>query len=262
MVVTDRRQNVLLSIREFEMTATTDLAGRVALVTGSTTGLGKSIALRLAADGAEVIVVGRDACRGDQTVKEITEAGGTARFIAADVSDPAAITRLAEQAGPIDVLVNNAGHSVWGPTEDFAAADFDSMFASNVRAPFLLVAAFAPDMAARSTGSIINIGSMASSIGLDGGAAYGATKAALTSLTRAWTAEYSPRGVRVNTVAPGPIYTRPEARDFFETVGAATAMKRVAQPEEIAEVVAFIASPRASYMTGATVAVDGGRTAV
>jgi NAD(P)-dependent dehydrogenase (short-subunit alcohol dehydrogenase family) len=114
------------------------------------------------------------------------------------------------------------------------------MFAANVRAPFFLVSAFAPGMVARGTGSIINISSMAGRLGLAGGAAYGATKAALASFTQAWAAEYSPRGVRVNAVAPGPIYTRPEARELFDSLGAATAMKRAADPPEIAEVVAFL----------------------
>jgi NAD(P)-dependent dehydrogenase (short-subunit alcohol dehydrogenase family) len=125
-----------------------------------------------------------------------------------------------------------------------------------------LVSALAPAMVARGTGSIINISSMAGRLGLAGGAAYGATKAAVASLTQAWAAEYSPRGVRVNAVAPRPIYTRPEARELFDSLGPATAMKRAADPAEIAAVVAFLASPRASYMTGATVAVDGGRTAI
>jgi NAD(P)-dependent dehydrogenase (short-subunit alcohol dehydrogenase family) len=136
------------------------------------------------------------------------------------------------------------------------------LFASNVRAPFLLTAAFAPGMAERGSGSIINIGSMAGSLGLAEGAAYGATKAAVASLTQAWAAEYSPKGVRVNTVAAGPVYTRPEGRELFDALGATTAMNRAAQPEEIAEVVAFLASPAASYVTGATVAADGGRTAI
>jgi NAD(P)-dependent dehydrogenase (short-subunit alcohol dehydrogenase family) len=113
------------------------------------------------------------------------------------------------------------------------------MFADNVRAPFYLVAAFAPGMAARGKGSIINISSMAGLLGLAGGAAYGATKAALVSLTQAWTAEFSPRGVRVNAVAPGPVYTRPEARDLFDKLGATTPLNRAAEPAEIAEVVAF-----------------------
>jgi len=102
---------------------------------------------------------------------------------------------------------------------------------------------------------------MAGRIG-PGGAAYGATKAALASLTQSWTAEYSPRGVRVNAVASGPIFARPEAREFFESIGATTALHRAAEPGEIAEVVAFLASPRASYVTGAIVAADGGRTAI
>ena len=233
-----------------------------AVVTGATSGLGKEIALRLARDGMQVVVVGRDAARGAAVVEQIQAAGSQARFIAADLSDPADIKHLAEQVGDIDVLVNNAGRGVWAPTEDMDVADFDAMFASNVRAPYLLVGAFAPGMAARGTGSIINISSMAGRIGLPTGAAYGATKAALDSMTRSWTAEYSPRGVRVNAVAAGPIYTRPEARARYDKLGATTALHRAAEPAEIAEVVAFLASPRASYVTGAIVAADGGRTAI
>src|SRR6266851_8284584 len=189
-----------------------------ALVTGATSGLGKEIAVRLARDGMQVVVVGRDAARGAAVVEQIEAAGGEARFIATDLSDPADIKHLAQEVGDIDVLVNNAGRVVWAPTEDMDVADFDSMFASNVRAPFLLVGAFAPAMAARGVGSIINISSMAGRIGLLSGAAYGATKAALDSMTQSWTAEYSPRGVRVNAVAAGPIHTRPEARQRSDSL--------------------------------------------
>jgi NAD(P)-dependent dehydrogenase (short-subunit alcohol dehydrogenase family) len=233
-----------------------------ALVTGATSGIGRAVALRLAQDGFSVIVHGRDAARGVQTVKEVTDNGGEASFVVADFNSPADIQRLAKEIGEIDVLVNNAGFAAWGPTAELDIATFDSMFASNVRAPFYLVGAFAPSMAARGNGSIINMSSMAGRLGLAGGAAYGATKAALISLTQAWAAEFSPRGVRVNAVAPGPVYTRPEARDLFDTLGATTPMKRAADPKEIAEVVAFLVSPRASYITGATIAVDGGRTAI
>src|SRR3979411_2650909 len=129
---------------------------QTALVTGATSGLGKDIALRLARDGMQVIVVGRDAARGAAVVEQIVTRGGEARFIGADLNDPADINHLAEEVGDIDVLVNNAGLSVWAPTEAMNVADFASMFASNVRAPFLLMGAFAPAMAKRGGGSIIN----------------------------------------------------------------------------------------------------------
>src|SRR5260370_70344 len=246
------------------MTATQqrDLHGLNALVTGATSGLGRAIAFQLARDGADVTVHGRDATRGVQTVKEIELQGGRAHFVAADLADAASVAGLAKEVGDIDVLVNNAGLAVWGPTETFEMASFDAMFAANVRAAFVLVAAFAPGMVARGTGSIHQHQQHGRPPRSHGGAAYGATKAALASFTQSWAAEYSPRAIRGNAVAPGPIYTRPEAQETFDALGAATAMKRAADPAEIAEVVAFLASPRASCMTGAIVAVDGGRTAI
>jgi NAD(P)-dependent dehydrogenase (short-subunit alcohol dehydrogenase family) len=238
-----------------------ELLGRTALVTGATSGIGRAVALRLADDGADVIVHGRDATRGAETVDSITAAGGRARFVAADLGDPAAVRRLAGDVGDIDILVNNGGFAWFGPTADLAVDTFDALFASNVRAPYYLVAAFAPGMVARGEGSIVNIGSMAGQIGLAGGAAYGATKAALASLTRAWAAEFSPANVRVNTVSPGPVYTGAPA-ERIEALGATTLLNRAAQPEEIADVVAFLASRQAGYVTGAVIAADGGRTAV
>ena len=243
-------------------TSSTSLSGQTALVTGATAGLGRAIALQLARHGAQVVVHGRDDARGGQVVQEIAEAGGAARFAGADLGATDGARSLVEQAGEIDVLINNAGFSSWAPTAEMEIEQFDAMYASNVRAPFIMVAGVAPGMARRGHGSIINVGSMAGSVGLAGGAAYGATKAAIDALTRSWAAEYSEQGVRINTVAPGPVYTRPEAKALFDDLGATTAMRRAAQPEEIAEVVTFLASPQASYVTGATIAVDGGRTAI
>jgi NAD(P)-dependent dehydrogenase (short-subunit alcohol dehydrogenase family) len=239
-----------------------NLEGQKALVTGATSGIGRAIALRLGRDGAEVAVHGRDPRRGQEVVDAISADGGQARFIAADVSDAAAVTRLAEEAGEVDILVNNAGFSWFGPTPDLDAETFDTMFASNVRSAYLLVAALAPKMAARGKGSIVNVSSMAAQVGLAGGAAYSATKASLAAMTRSWAAEFSPSGVRVNAIAPGPVFTAGAAPDRIAQLGETTILKRAAQPEEIAEAVAFLVSPAAAYFTGATIAADGGRTAI
>ncbi|HEY5351935.1 MAG TPA: SDR family oxidoreductase [Streptosporangiaceae bacterium] len=239
-----------------------DLEGLSALVTGATSGIGRGAAEELARRGAEVIVHGRDAGRGGTVVDGITAAGGKARFVAADLSQPAELDELARQAGPVDILVNNAGTAWFGPTPDLDVATFDQLFTANVRAPFFLVAALAPQMAARGSGSIINIGSMAGEVGMPGGAAYGGTKGALDAMTRAWAAEFSPAGVRVNTVASGPVYTAIQSDETTDAVGATTIMARAAQPSEIASVIAFLASPQASYVTGAIFAADGGRSAI
>jgi NAD(P)-dependent dehydrogenase (short-subunit alcohol dehydrogenase family) len=239
-----------------------DLEGVSALVTGASSGIGRAAAEELARHGAEVVVHGRDAGRGSAVVDHITAAGGKARFVAADLSDPAQLDDLAGQTGGVDVLVNNAGISWFGPTGDLDVATFDRLFAANVRAPYFLVAALAPKMAARGSGSIINIGSQAGHIGMPGGAAYGGTKGALASMTRSWAAEFSPAGVRVNTVVSGPVYTPIQSAEQSEAVGATTILARPAQPDEIASVIVFLASPKASYITGAIIAADGGRTAI
>jgi NAD(P)-dependent dehydrogenase (short-subunit alcohol dehydrogenase family) len=239
-----------------------DLEGLSALVTGATSGIGKAAAEELGRHGAEIVVHGRDPDRGSAVVDTITRQGGKARFVAADLTEPAQVDHLAGQAGTVDVLVNNAGFSWFGPTAELDVATFDRLFAANVRAAYFLVAVLAPKMAAQGSGSIISLASMAGQIGLAGGAAYGATKAALASMTRSWAAEFSPSGVRVNAIAAGPVLTNGAAPGRIEALGATTLLARPAQPSEIASVIAFLASPKASYITGAVIAADAGRTAI
>jgi NAD(P)-dependent dehydrogenase (short-subunit alcohol dehydrogenase family) len=252
-----------------------ELTGKTALVTGATGGIGGETAKLLAAAGAHVVVTGRDAERGANVVKAITEQGGTARFEPADLADPGSLRALIEAVGEVDILVNNAAIFPMGPTispdgaddgSAFDTASFDAVFAANVRAPYQLTAAFAPGMVARGSGAIVNVSSMAARIGMAGLPLYSATKAALESLTRTWAAELSPAGVRVNTVAPGPTRTDMVLATMGEEgagqVGATTPLGRLATPREIAEVILFLVSDRAAYLTGATIAADGGRTAV
>jgi NAD(P)-dependent dehydrogenase (short-subunit alcohol dehydrogenase family) len=238
-----------------------DLEGQTALVTGATSGIGRAIAMRLSREGASVIVHGRDSERGAETVEAIEAEGGHARFIGADLGDTGSVGDLITEVGHVEVLVNNAGVSFFGETAELDAEGFDQLFDANVRAPYLLVAALGPKMAANGNGAIINVSSMSGTVGLAAAAAYGATKASLASMTRSWAAEFSPAGVRVNAISPGPVKKR-EPSAVIDALAATTPMDRAAEPEEIAEVVAFLASPRASYMTGATIAVDGGRTAI
>lgn len=243
------------------------LDGKAALVTGSTLGIGRATALALAAEGAHVVVHGRDATRGQRVVQEITAAGGRADLAVVDLAGGGAAVRdLVDQAselggGHIDVLVNNAAIMHPGPeTEE----QIDAMLAVNIKVPYLLIEALAPRMAQRGGGAVVNIGSIAAKIGNPGLAVFAATNATKHALTRTAAAQYGPAGVRVNTVAPGmtAVEKTVDHREQMEAALADTPSRRASTPAEIAAAVVFLASADASNIHGAELFVDGGHTAV
>ncbi|MFE9310578.1 SDR family NAD(P)-dependent oxidoreductase [Streptomyces sp. NPDC088353] len=246
-----------------------ELTGRVALVTGATSGIGAATAALLAERGAHVLVAGRDRTRGEAVVAGIRDRGGRADFVAADLRTAESVRQLAGEAvgaggGRVDILVNNAGVYPFGPTEQTPQDEVDTVYDLNVKAPFHLVAALAPAMAARGHGAIVNVSTMVAEYGVSGMALYGSSKAALNLLTKAWAAEFGPRGVRVNAVEPGP--TRTESTvgmgEALDALAAEAPAGRPAAPEEIAEAIAYLASDAASFVQGAVLPADGGRTAV
>ena len=248
-----------------------DTPTRTALVTGSTDGIGAAVARRLAADGALVIVTGRDLTRGEKVVAGIAEAGGRAVFVRSDLAAGASAVRaLAETAtaragGPLDVLVHNAARLVDpGPTADVAPGLFDEAVAVSVRAPFLLTGLLAPAMAARGRGAIVLVGSINGLVGMAGSALYSMTKAAVHSLASSWAAEYGPSGVRVNTVAPGPTSTERNERYAARLAPllARAPSRRASTPEEVAAAVSFLAGEEAGNVHATTLTVDGGFSAV
>ena len=243
---------------------TTTLEGSTALVTGATAGIGRAVALQLGQLGAEVIVHGRSAERGAKVVQEIQNAGGKARFVAADLADANDVRQLAAEAGPVDILINNAGVYKFGATADTDDAFFDEHVNINLRAPYILVQQLVPGMAERGHGAVVNLSTVAATIPARTGGIYGATKAGVELLTRVWADEFGRSGVRVNAVQPGPAETpgtdaTPGLADGF---AAYTALGRVAAPDEIANAITFLASPAASYVNGAILQVTGGQLAI
>ena len=248
---------------------TNSSASLTALVTGGTSGIGRAAANKLAQLGIYVLVVGRNRERGDKTVAEIRSAEGKAEFITSDLRDASTAREVARRAvelggGHVDILINNAGIFPFGPTEKTTEDEFDRVYSLNVKVPYFLVAELAPLMAKRGKGAIVNISTMVADYGASGMSLYGSSKAAINLLTKAWAAEYGPSGVRVNAVSPGP--TRTEGTDAIggglEQLAAQAPAGRPATAEEIAEAIVFLATDRSSFVQGAKLAVDGGRTAI
>ena len=240
-----------------------------ALITGGTSGIGRATAKKLALLGIHVLVVGRSAERGNSTLDEIRAAGGKADFISSDLRDAASAREVAKKAielgsGHVDILINNAGIYPFGPTHEMTEEQFDRVYSLNVKAPYFLVAELAPLMATRGKGAIVNLSTMAADYGAPGMSLYGSSKAAINLLTKVWTAEYGPSGVRVNAISPGP--TRTEGTDAMgeglEQLAAQGPAGRPATADEIAEAIVFLATDHSSFIYGAKLAVDGGRTAI
>ncbi len=250
---------------------TTRLTGRTALVTGSTSGIGRAIAEAFASEGARVLVTGRRKQLGDEVVAGIVERGGAAEFLAADLSaGPDTVVAFARDAldragGRIDVLVNNAAYLVGGtPTVDTEPSVIDAAMDLNIKVPFLITAQLVPAMIDAGSGAIINIGSINGTSGMVGAALYSATKGAAHMLTRAWAAEFGRAGVRVNTIAPGPteVEWNEGMRDRLEDMVSGTPSGRMTRAREIAAIAVLLASDEAHNVHGATIPIDGGMSNV
>ncbi|MEU3844398.1 SDR family oxidoreductase [Streptomyces sp. NPDC028635] len=247
------------------------LQGRTALVTGSTSNIGQAIAEAFAAEGAHVVVSGRNRERGARVVEGIRAHGGRADFLVADLDGSKDASQdLADRArealgGRIDILVNNAGVYPAPATTATDEATFDTVYGVNVKAPFFLTAAVVPGMVEHGGGVIINLGSWIARLGVPLGALYSSTKGAMETLTRAWAAEFGPLGVRVNAVSPGVILPpTPEGREPHpgEVMMKGTPAGRVGTPEAIAHAALWLAGDEAAFVHGSVIDVDGGRTGV
>ena len=244
----------------------TALSGKTALVTGASRGIGRASALALAKAGAQVLVhYGRGKDEAEAVVQEIRSAGGRAQALSADLASPNGPRALAAEVRAIvgdrlDILVSNAGIAKAASIEETSLEDFDNLFAVNVRAPFFLVQQLLPILGSGS--SIVMVSSLAAHASVGTLAAYAATKGAIDTLVKHFASALGPRGIRVNAVAPGVVatemsnFTKTDAgRDF--TLGM-QALQRLAQPDDIGDVVAFLVSDGARWVNGDTVRVDGG----
>lgn len=244
------------------------LKGKTAVVSGGSDGIGRAIAETIAAQGAHVVICARSQEKMDAVVKSISDAGGSAQAVIQDVSDAEGyadmITGIAKDKG-LDILVNNAPHVGYGMIADTDLDAFQQNFRVNMDAPYMGTRAAMVHMSANGGGSIINISSVNGERAMQGMSGYSASKAALSHFSRLAAMEGARSDVRVNTVTPGPIMT-PGTEAYFnsdpaagEAIANANPMGRIGRPEEVANVVLFLASDQSSYVTGANIPVDGGK---
>lgn len=244
---------------------TRSLGGKVAVVTGGGSGMGRAIAIRLAEDQAKIAIWDLNAEGAAETARLITEAGGQAIAITADCANKDAIRKAAEQTraelGPITILVNNAGIVSFYPYMEIPEDVWDRMIDVNLKGPHLCCREIIPDMLAAGWGRIINITSSSTQSGSNGQAHYVASKGGLLALTKALAVEFGGTGITCNMIPPGSIDTPMlrEANIDREAFGRTLPVKRIGEPEDIAAAAAFLASEEASYMTGQTISVNGGR---
>lgn len=250
------------------------LQGKVTLITGSGSGIGKSSALRFAEEGATVIVNDLDAAKGEETAQEIRAAGGSALFLQADVTNPDSvktmIDRALEQFGRIDVLFNNAGISGVGAIHEVEPEAWDRVIQVNIRGVFLPSKYVLPSMMERRSGSIINMSSCIAEIGLARRASYSATKGAVLALTKSMQVDYAPYNIRVNALLPGTIltpfveqylrqsYDNPE--EAIEGLKKRQLSGDLGRPEDVAQAALFLASDESKFMMGSPLYIDGGVT--
>lgn len=248
-----------------------EMKSKVALITGASSGIGRATALKFAAEGAKVALVARRADKLAEVVRAIGADGGVARAIPADVTMEADIERAVRETveafGGIDVLVNAAGIIASGTIETTQLQDWDYMMNVNARAPFYLMQCAMPYLIERH-GNVVNVSSVTGIRAFPGVLAYCASKAAVDQLTHCAALEMAAQGVRVNAVNPGVVLTRLHRSGgmdeqayaaFLERSKTTHPLGRVGQPEEIAELVYFLASPRAGWITGVSYSIDGGR---
>ncbi|SFR77795.1 gluconate 5-dehydrogenase/2-deoxy-D-gluconate 3-dehydrogenase [Marinobacter daqiaonensis] len=249
-----------------------DLSGQVSLITGAGRGIGRSIALGLAEAGSDVVLCSRSQEELEAVAVEVRKHGVRALVTPCDVRDPGQISAVVDQAidefGRIDVLVNNAGLTIKKPAEELPLDDWQTIIDVNLTGVFLMAQAVGRHMLSQRGGRIINISSIAAKTGLSGSSAYCASKGGVDMLTRTLAVEWAERGVRVNGLAPAYTETplvkaiTDTRADFAERVQNRTPMKRMARPDEMVGTAIFLASEASSYVTGETIMVDGGWTAL